>query len=98
MNEVIRKEKAVKWPVSHLVQTEVVLLLWVWVFRQAVDLGQGCPDDVVDDAAQLAQLGNIVELPNLHDVARVFQPTGHASRLHLEARGIRHDSLLEADL
>ena len=41
---------------------------------QHIDLGQRRADDIVDDAAELAQLVDVVKLADLHDVARYSRP------------------------
>ena len=43
------------------------------MLREHIDFGQRRADDIIDDAAERAQLVNIVELADLHHVAFVFE-------------------------
>ncbi len=63
-----------------------------------VELGERRAHNIIHNAAQLARLLDVIKPADLHDVFLVFHAARHASRLHLEAGGIGHDGLLEADL
>ena len=91
-------EERVQRPVSHFVQAQIVLLLGIGMLGQHVELRQRRADDIVHDAAQLADFIDVIKLADLHDIVLVFHASRHATRLHLEAGCIGHDGLLEADL
>ncbi len=60
--EVIGRVEAVERALAQLVEVEVVPLLGVGVLGDAVDAGVRLrADDVVDDAAELAQLVDVVD-------------------------------------
>src|SRR6266704_1949495 len=49
VDEVIRDKERVKRTFTHFVEVQIVLLFGVWMFGEAVDLGDGRPYNVVND-------------------------------------------------
>src|SRR5437899_788425 len=98
MDQVIWDEKGVKRTLAHLIEIQIVLLFRVSVFGQAIDLCERSSNDVVNDSPQAAQLLNVVELADFHDVIFVFGATRHAPRFHDKTSCVSDDGLFEADL
>ncbi len=91
-------EERVQRTFAHFVQAQIVLLLGIGMLGQHIEFRQRRAHNVVHDAAQLARLLDVIKLADLHDVFLVFHAARHAPRLHLEAGGVGHNRLLEADL
>ena len=91
-------KERVQRPLTHLVQIEIVLLLGIWMFGENIYLGQRRAHDVIHNAAQLADLFDIIDLANFHDVVFVFEASRHASRADDESSCVGDDGLLKAYL
>ena len=62
VHQVVRHPERIERALAHLVELEVVALLRIGVLGEAEDLDSRRPDRVVDDAAELAELVEVVEL------------------------------------
>src|ERR1044071_9007430 len=75
-----------------------MLLLWVGVLSEAVNLGQRRADYIINDAAKAAKFLDIIKASDLHDVSLVLEAARHTARFDDETCGIGDNGLFKADL